>query len=131
MSGQLQLTTTTKVGSVQPAVLGGATGPLGGAKSTCWHHRCDTRPSTGVIMASPKATAAKIYLTRWFFTSLRKESALPIGDIEAADQDVVGGGQDVRVRGEGGGGWGRAQQARGVGGCTYPLPGPGSRSSEV
>ena len=34
-------------------------------------------------------TAAKIYLTRWFFTY--KESALPIGDSEAADQDVVVG----------------------------------------
>ena len=46
-------------------------------------------------------------------------------------KDVVGGGQDVGVRGEGGSSWRRAQQARGVGGCTYPLPGPGSRTSEV
>ena len=48
-------------------------------------------------------------------------------------KDVVGGGQDVGVRGvsEGGSSWRRAQQARDVGGCTYPLPGPGSRTSEV
>ena len=46
-------------------------------------------------------------------------------------KDVVGEGQDEGVRGEGGSSWGRAQQARGVGGCTYPLPGPGSRTSEV
>ena len=58
MRGWCSLTTTTKAGSVQPALLGGATGPLGGANSTCWHHwyRCDTGPSTGVLMALPKAT---------------------------------------------------------------------------
>ena len=56
MSGWWSLTSTTKADSAQPAVLGGATGPLGGANSTCWHPQCDTGRSTGVLMASPKAT---------------------------------------------------------------------------
>ena len=55
MHGWCSLTITTKAGSVQLAVLGGPFEPLRGAKSTCWHHQSTPDPSTGVIMASPKA----------------------------------------------------------------------------
>ena len=56
MRGWWSLSTTTKIGWVQLAMLGGPIGPLRSANSTCWHHRCDTGRSTGVLMASPKAT---------------------------------------------------------------------------
>ena len=42
MSGWWSLTTTTRVGWVQRAMLGGPIGPLRSAQSTCWHHQSDT-----------------------------------------------------------------------------------------
>ena len=71
ISGWWILTTTTKVGSVQPTVLGGATGPLGGVKTTAgtpkvhnllnWHSSW-LRPR---LPSSPAVSRAMCYLYRW------------------------------------------------------------------
>ena len=76
----LYFTTTIKVGSVQPAMLGRSVGPLSDGESTCWHHQSDTRHLTRVILASPKVVIVTGGL----------EGHDPLPQVEGGGQDALG-----------------------------------------